>query len=419
MLQNLEFLIIPRMHRVPAEHPFPQLATPIQKPDRHSSIAGDAFIVIGAVFAAISVWHYVATIAFFPSPLLLATTSVALVVLGFHLKKVAHPEAPPLPQPPKVNVPECLEKAIKLAAEQLEKEKADPWYKNKFETRSGPCPHIDTKFSEFAACKVAASSTLGMESIMRPHMIESYWCGPLKQPEGILFAVIQGNEGFTPVPYTAREAVHDHLKETLEEELKKDQSDEAVWHGLRKAFDFLDKTCQEEGIPYSCTMVVCVLLKSNLWVASLGLCGAVLNKNGEAVQLSKSQSLAYPEVRKELEKKGGKITSNNTPDPNGIAVDNCFYKVDNFPYSHSIGGHPPSVSPLPMIIKYPASDLKGCQLILGSEGLWQQFSGFGVTQEVQKCQKKPLTEVTRHLVQRAYLLGSTKNITSMVIHFPK
>lgn len=166
-----------------------------------------------------------------------------------------------------------------------------------------------------------------------------------------------------------------------------------------------------KAVEWSGSTAVCCVMKKvdgkiNLWVSHVGDSRAVICNNDKAVSLTTDHKPNLPSEKKRIQKLGGKIT-----------YDGFDWRIKDLSMARAFGDTEisPFVSQKPDIKKYKIKN-NDKFLIVACDGLWDVFTNKSAVNFVNKLIKKKFTgNYAKELAKQAYKLGSTDNITTMVI----
>jgi protein phosphatase 1L len=218
-----------------------------------------------------------------------------------------------------------------------------------------------------------------------------------------LFCVFDGHGGKTCAHFAARE-----LPIILKKELQNMESlsDQSIYNALIKTAIQTDETWKE--LPFQKTdlkdtsgttaTIALIIDKKTLWVANIGDSGAIIDREGKAVQLTEKAKPTIPKYHKEIFLRGGIVG---------------YGRVDaTLDMARSIGDlNHPSVSAKPTIKKFELSS-QNHTLILACDGLWDVIDPETAFDSIAEIMPD-LAAV--HLRKLAYQRGSTDNVTILVV----
>jgi protein phosphatase 1L len=242
------------------------------------------------------------------------------------------------------------------------------------------------------------------------------------------FGLFDGHGGRDVADY-----VSEHLHARLYEKLRNAEAgtggvdsltDEAVLSSLATSFVELQTDIEESDPPMmgGSVAVVALMIGEQLYVANCGDARAVLGRaSGSVARLSKDHKPHDPEEKKRIEDEGGFVTQHTTSTGivlsrvcGAIAVSRALGDVGLQPFliadPHTTQQHlasPPGAS--------GAND-PGTVLILACDGLWDVLSDEEAV-EIAAQHGDPERAATK-LRNKAFSLGSTDNISVMVVQLP-
>jgi serine/threonine protein phosphatase PrpC len=167
----------------------------------------------------------------------------------------------------------------------------------------------------------------------------------------------------------------------------------------------------------STSLNVCMFLSNTdiiLQIINLGDSRCVMcNSKNIAVPLTKDHKPFFPDEKSRIEKLGGKITYDGDYRIGDLSVSRSFGDVDNEPY----------ISSIPDVYKYKIKNDKF--IIIACDGLWDVMSNQDVVNYIllnyydsstnKRINKR--NNIAKQLVEHAVHLGSTDNITILIIFF--
>lgn len=275
---------------------------------------------------------------------------------------------------------------------------------------------ITSRIIEIGDRKVGAASCQGMRREMEDGDIVTALNFTIngKTRTAELYGVFDGHNGKEACDFT-KKLLPSYLKSALEE--NGEFSEQTVWGAIKTAFKKLDADFEGES---GTTAAVVLILEGFLWVANVGDCRIVLEKNGSSEQLTEDAKPEIPRYRKKIEKNGGEVFQNiDGKTEEAVGPHRVFgkYTQVGLAPARAIGdkefGKVVSASPK---IAYQPLIHEG-YLVIACDGLWDVSSSKEVVQalEVMKAQKKSENEMAHLLVQRAIELGSTDNVSVIVV----
>lgn len=156
------------------------------------------------------------------------------------------------------------------------------------------------------------------------------------------------------------------------------------------------------------TLVVALVIDSDLWVANVGDSRAVLVTEAASRQLTSDASLKNEAFQREVTKRGGAVGQ----DKHGVWRTSGGFGIT---LARSIGErNEKGVSAQAIVSKYQLSS-KINTLVLGSDGLFDVLSSCDVGAIVRKCSSDSPLRISALLVQAAFASGSEDSITAMVV----
>eukprot|EP01104_Vermistella_antarctica_P007707 TRINITY_DN188_c3_g1_i1.p1 TRINITY_DN188_c3_g1~~TRINITY_DN188_c3_g1_i1.p1 ORF type:complete len:1205 (+),score=279.57 TRINITY_DN188_c3_g1_i1:448-4062(+) len=221
----------------------------------------------------------------------------------------------------------------------------------------------------------------------------SAWPREQRHPHDVFAAVLDGHGGWKTVRYAARN-LHVIFRKRLESPVRGGPA-----RCLREEFADVVASCSKNGD--GSTAVAAYLQWPRLWSANLGDSRMIMSKAGKAIAISEDHTPSLPAEEKRIQGKGGFITSGRV---NGIlAVSRALGDGSLIPY----------VSSVPDIEEHILTE-EDEFLILACDGLWDTVTNQEAI-DLARSEPNPYLAAMR-LRDRAYLTGSTDNITVAVVH---
>lgn len=180
---------------------------------------------------------------------------------------------------------------------------------------------------------------------------------------------------------------------------------------IQQAFQKANDMIKENSIPGGTTAIVAFFYKRKCYIGNLGDSRAVLCQNERAIRCSTDHKPDNPEEELRIQKNGGWVTK-QVKQGRTISRVNGMLAV-----SRALGDIflQPSVSPIPDILEINI-DAPSQLLILACDGLWDVMDdeeAIGIA-----ANAKDSLAAAEALRDRAYLKGSTDNISVVVIKLP-
>ena len=156
------------------------------------------------------------------------------------------------------------------------------------------------------------------------------------------------------------------------------------------------------------TSLVACIHNRRLYVANAGDCRAVLiSRQWTATAMSVDHKPDREDEKKRITKLGGKVLHWGRWRVQGVlAVSRAIGDVNLQPY----------VTCEPEITERELLDDEDCYLVLASDGIWDVLSNHEVSIVVEQAvNSKPFVDVAKELCAQAIMLGSTDNVTALII----
>lgn len=225
------------------------------------------------------------------------------------------------------------------------------------------------------------------------------------------FGVFDGHGGKLVSSYLKK-----HLpKSMMNTSVKGVYSDKKITKNyVTKIFKQTQNKLKEEhpkAVEWSGSTAVCCVMKkvdnkTYLWVSHVGDSRAVICNNGKAIGLTTDHKPNLPSEKRRIEKLGGKIT-----------YDGFDWRIKDLSMARAFGDTEisPFVSQKPDVKKYKLKS-SDKYLIVACDGLWDSFTNKAAVHYVNRLIKNKFKgNYAKELAKQAYKLGSTDNITVMVI----
>jgi serine/threonine protein phosphatase PrpC len=250
----------------------------------------------------------------------------------------------------------------------------------------------------------SASSMQGYRREMEDtHIIESL------SEDHFLFAVFDGHGGVEAAEWVEREFVPLLIESSEWLTYKASQSLTDLKIALTNCFTRLDEDMRTfESVGNSgCTATVVIITPLYIICANAGDSRAVMSSSqNTTIALSHDHKPENPDEKARIEKHGGTVVSNRV---NGnLAVSRGFGDFDL----------KPMVSCEPEFEIHLRKEFEDEFIIIACDGLWDVFSNEEATMEVRKIIGEGETNVSlisEEMVEQAFLLGSTDNISAIVV----
>lgn len=267
-----------------------------------------------------------------------------------------------------------------------------------------PSGETSSRLVNSHAFSAATASGQGIRDEMEDACLAiTFTIGNISPLKAELFCVFDGHGGKTCAQFAAEE-LPKRLKKRLEQIEK--YSEANIYEAITETCVSIDESWKElplqiEGwkdISGSTAVIALYLDQKELWLANVGDSGAVIELNGQKVQLSEPAKPTNPRYCQEIYLRGGIVT---------------YGRVDaTLDMARSIGdlSHP-SVSARPTIKKIEVSD-SDHTLIIACDGLWDVIDGQAALDWVREKSPKEAAELLRTL---AYQRGSSDNVSIIVV----
>jgi len=224
------------------------------------------------------------------------------------------------------------------------------------------------------------------------------------QKSSHLFAIFDGHASHTAAHYLAKHTVDEFSKHPLP--YVKSSDGPSL---LTSTFDALSNGIFDNGLTSGATAVIAYIHKSDLFFAHSGDARAVLvNVKGDVKIATKDHKALNREERLRIQRLGGYITENGRVCGN-VAV------------ARSLGdkAYQPFVSSIPELTSYSLKQNadETHMLILACDGVWDVLSNEEVAIIVRNSYTKygNAHRIASIIRDSAYMLGSTDNISAMVV----
>eukprot|EP00029_Vermamoeba_vermiformis_P008454 TRINITY_DN3963_c0_g1_i2.p1 TRINITY_DN3963_c0_g1~~TRINITY_DN3963_c0_g1_i2.p1 ORF type:complete len:478 (-),score=110.62 TRINITY_DN3963_c0_g1_i2:105-1397(-) len=237
------------------------------------------------------------------------------------------------------------------------------------------------------------------------HLLEAPWV----DDNTAIFGVFDGHFGTKCSEYVARS-----LPEVLRAHPK---FNEDVHLALTESFLHVDKEflkqASAEKLGDGSTGVVTLIKNEKIYCANTGDSRAVLCEGGKTVALSEDHKPEVPKELARIEQAGGIILLGRVQGK--LAVARSFGDLD-FKNEQTLEAR--WITAEPDILEVPlTTDTEF--ILLACDGLWDKFSNEEAVEFVRKRIQTnvPTLDIAKEIVQEAYNLGSTDNITAVLIVF--
>jgi protein phosphatase 1L len=226
--------------------------------------------------------------------------------------------------------------------------------------------------------------------------------------EGALFGVFDGHGGDACAKYIAanmKQILINHLQEYNKAML----SEANIFNAIKMAFVELSKNYpQEKG---GSTATIALIIGSDIFVANVGDSRTLIQKKGEAVTLSVDAKPQAEKFKQGIEQRGGQVVFSRGA-----------YRVGRLiAIARAIGDkNIQGITARPKITKFILDKAKlneGWHLVLASDGLFEVCSSRQAAKEIFRLftEGKTCEEIAKGMVEAAFHVGSTDNITVMIV----
>lgn len=285
------------------------------------------------------------------------------------------------------------------------------WLKSRSSADGAHLTHVSISGDVYTGPRAGVKSIQGL----RPYMEDAYQV-KLNLPSSVkpaYFAIFDGHGGHRCAEYAAQN-VHDFLVQSLEHD---SNPRSALVTALKRTDDewlaFATPHAHDRSFDAGSTCVVALVVDGTLYVANIGDSRAVLSRKTDAVCLSddhkpdpraNEHDMGYKETKR-IERLGGSVSLNGTWRVQGVLA-----------VSRALGDRR-----LKRFVTADA-DVRVHQLrhgddflILATDGVWDVISPQAAVDLVGKSCPLDVNEAASCLVDTAFQLRSTDNITALVV----
>ena len=233
-----------------------------------------------------------------------------------------------------------------------------------------------------------------------------------------LYGIFDGHGGGACSQYL-KDNLPQYLQEKLPLALISKDKDAAIFNLLKQAMVELGKRYKEMH-PYSgagSTANFALIIENELWVANVGDTRSIISTNGIAMALSEDAKPSLKTYARGAEKRGGRVRPASR-----IDVARVEKNIGSALAMGRAVGHDEvesGINPRAKVVKISLDDLPPGQnfLVIGCDGLWDVASSIQVaaTTAREDALGKTPKQIASTLVHKAYDVGSTDNISTLVL----
>ncbi len=243
----------------------------------------------------------------------------------------------------------------------------------------------------------------------RPSMEDSDAIVTNFRTKGPLYAAIFDGHGGKKVAHLASCLLHSYLAKELASKKKIEQ---AFKDAFSKTDEKLKKTIKDQS---GSTVIVALIDGTKLHIANLGDSRAVISENDTAVRITKDHKTSDEKELARIKKAGGFVFNGRFG--GSLAVSRA---LGDFHLKNEKLTNNEPLSNIPDVFSRTITENSDF-LILACDGLWDVIKDQDAVDFVktQFIQKKTVQQITKALVEKAYVEGSSDNISVMIITFGK
>jgi len=227
-----------------------------------------------------------------------------------------------------------------------------------------------------------------------------------------LFGVYDGHGGTEGAEFCEKK-LH---KAILKEENFKTNIKQAIYNGFLKTDAKFLEVCQMNVLEAGATVNVCVITPTTIYVANAGDCRCILaTKNGKTIPLSVDHKPTDALELKRIETAGYYVEDKRVD--GRLAVSRAIGDVD-FKQTYGLGQAEQAVTCAPEITEHNRSENDDF-IIIACDGLWDVMTNEEATTFVRERRTQEhgdLRIVAQQLAENAVDIGSTDNVTSLIIN---